>query len=123
MEEVLKVFDDMNEEGFVKIKESVTSFMNKYFNREMDESSRKLFSNYRNLDSKCEEYLQFGADKCDVDNFDEFCEDLNIDIKENLFEIIREQNRHIEGIRDGKINVYDCKPAYDCKTHYPEIRK
>ena len=75
MEEVLKKFN-MNEEKFLKVKERVTSFMKKYFNKEMDVDTQKYFHDYyAELDSECEEYLQFGADKCSVDNFDEFCED------------------------------------------------
>ena len=112
MEEVLSVFSTMNEEKFLEVKTNVTSFMNSYFNRNMDEDSRKFFSYYSDLDPDCEEYLQFGADKCDVDNFDEFCEELNVDIKENLLEIIKKQNRYIEEIKNGKINRYDYRPVY-----------
>jgi hypothetical protein len=103
----------MNEERFLEVKKNVTSFMNSYFNGNMDEDSRKFFSYYRDLDCECEEYLQFGADKCDVDNFDEFCEELNVDIKENLLEIIKKQNYFIEDIKDGKIKyLYDYRPVY-----------
>jgi len=113
MEEVLSVFTTMNEERFLEVKKNVTSFMNSYFTGNMDEDSRKFFSYYSDLDSECEEYLQFGADKCDVDNFDEFCEELNVDIKENLLEIIKKQNRFIEEIKDGKIKyLYDYRPVY-----------
>jgi len=110
MEEVLKKFD-MDEEKFLNIKESVTSFMKKYFNKEMDADTQKYFDDYYSeLDSECEEYLQFGADKCNVDNFDEFCEELNIDIKENLIRIIKEQKKFIENINNEIIKKY--KPAY-----------
>ena len=112
MEKVLQVFSTMDEERFLEVKKNVTSFMKSYFNRTMDEDSRKFFSYYSDLDSECEEYLQFGADKCDVDNFDEFCEELNVDIKENLLEIIKNQRRYIEEIKDGKINRYDYRPVY-----------
>lgn len=113
MEEVLSVFSTMNEERFLEVKKNVTSFMKSYFNGNMDEDSRNFFRYYSDLDSDCEEYLQFGADKCDVDNFDEFCEDLDVDIKENLLEIIKKQNRFIEEIKDGKIKyLYDYRPTY-----------
>jgi hypothetical protein len=111
MEEVLEVFD-MNEEKFLKVKEGVTSFIQSYFNRTMKEDHRNCFDYLSNLDSECDTYLQFGADKCEVDNFDEFCEDLNIDIKENLLEIIKEQRHHIESIRNGSTNKYDYRPTY-----------
>ena len=110
MEEVLKKFD-MNEEKFLKLKKRVTSFMIKYFNKEMDVATQKYFYDYyAELDPECEEYLQFGADKCDVDNFDEFCEELNIDIKENLIRIIKEQKTYIENINNETINKH--KPTY-----------
>ncbi len=113
MEEVLSVFTTMDEEKFLEVKKNVTSFMNSYFDGSMDEDSRKFFRYYRDLDSDCEEYLQFGADKCDVDNFDEFCEELNVDIKENLLEIIQKQKHFIEDIKDGKIkDLYDYRPVY-----------
>lgn len=113
MEEVLSVFTNMDEEKFLEVKKNVTSFMNSYFDGSMDEDSRKFFRYYRDLDCECEEYLQFGADKCDVDNFDEFCEELNVDIKENLLEIIKKQNYFIEDIKDGKIKyLYDYRPVY-----------
>ena len=52
--------------------------MIKYFNKEVDVDTQKYFYDYyAELDPECEEYLQFGADKCAVDNFDEFCEELN----------------------------------------------
>lgn len=110
MEEVLKKFN-INEERFLEIKEVVTSFMKKYFNKEIDVDTQKYFDKYyAELDSECEEYLQFGADKCNVDNFDEFCEELNIDIKENLIRIIKEQKKYIENINNETIKQY--KPAY-----------
>jgi len=110
MEELLKKFD-MNEETFLKVKERVTSFMKKYFNKEMNVDTQKYFDEYyAELDSECEEYLQFGADKCNVDNFDEFCEELNIDIKENLIRIIKEQKKYIENINNETIKQY--KPTY-----------
>ena len=109
MEQVLKRFN-INEEQFLEIKESVTSFMKKYFNKELDINSLKYFDYYSELDSECGEYLQFGADKCSVNNFDEFCEELNIDIKENLIRIIKEQKRYIENINNEKTNQY--KPTY-----------
>jgi len=68
MEEVLKKFN-INEERFLEIKENVTSFMKKYFNKELDIDTRKCFDHYSELVSECVEYLQFGADKCSVDNF------------------------------------------------------
>jgi hypothetical protein len=112
MEQLFETFD-MNEERFLEVKKNVTSFMNSYFNGNMDEGSQKYFSYYSDLDSDCEEYLQFGADKCDVDNFDEFCEDLNVDIKENLLEIIQNQKHYIEDMKYGKIkNLYEYKPVY-----------
>ena len=78
--------------------------MKKYFNKEMDVDTQKYFDDYyAELDSECEEYLQFGADKCNVDNFDEFCEELNIDIKENLIRIIKEQRKYIENINNETI--------------------
>jgi len=53
MEEVLKKFD-MNEEKFFTIKESVTFFMKKYFNKEMDIDTQKYFDDYyAELDSEC----------------------------------------------------------------------
>lgn len=105
MEEVLKTFD-INEEKFLNIKEEITFFIKSYFNEKMEKDSRNHFYYLESLDSECNEYLQFGADKCDVDNFNEFCKDLDINVEENLLRIIDELNEEIKIKTDIKNNSY-----------------
>jgi hypothetical protein len=81
MEKVLEVFS-MDEKVFLNIKRDITSFVKSYFDETMDSEARLLFSYLDGIDHNSSEYLQFGADKCGVDNFSDFCKDLNIDVNE-----------------------------------------
>ena len=83
MEDIFKIFN-IDEEKFLNLKKSVTKRVNYFL------SSLNTYKGYHLylLDNDIDEYLEFGADKCSVDNFDEFCEELNIDMKENLIRIV-----------------------------------
>lgn len=107
MEDIFKIFN-IDEEKILSFKKSVTERVNNFL------SSSNTYKGYHLylLDREINEYLEFGADKCSVDNFDEFCEELNIDVKKNLLRIIQEQRLHIEDIRSDKISKYEHIPTY-----------
>jgi len=107
MEDIFKIFN-IDEEKFLNLKKSVTKRVNYFL------SSLNTYKGYHLylLDNDIDEYLEFGADKCSVDNFDEFCEELNIDMKENLLRIIEEQKSHIENVRSDKVSKYEYIPIY-----------
>ena len=107
MEDIFKIFN-IDEEKFLNLKKSVTKRVNYFL------SSLNTYKGYHLylLDNDIDEYLEFGADKCSVDNFDEFCEELNIDMKENLLRIIEEQKGHIENVRSDKVSKYEYIPIY-----------
>ena len=56
----------------------------------MDKMFIHLFNYLKDLDPNLSEYCEFGADKCYIENFQEFCDELNIDIADNLSRIIKE---------------------------------
>ena len=89
MEKILTTYN-IDETKYLKIQHDNTSFVKSYFNRTMDRDVRHLFQYLDGLDPNCESYMQFGADKCSVDKFLTFCEEVNIDANENMLRIIQE---------------------------------
>ena len=115
MEKVLEVFS-MDENVFLSIKKDITSFVKSYFDETMDSEARLLFSYLDGIDNNCEEYLQFGADKCAVDNFFDFCKDLNIDTQQNLLRIINEKSKFNDCLKRFHFYSRDKKLTFTCST-------
>ena len=70
-----------------------------FFNGSIDKMFYPLYTYLEYLNEDLSEYCEFGADKCKIANFQDFCNALDIDITENLTRIIREyhhifQNKH-----------------------------
>ena len=92
MEQILKTFK-ITEEKFVEHKIVTTNSLKKYYLSECEiiigkENGIPKHLEYLNkLDLSCDEYLEFGADKCGFDDFIEFCEEINIDFLENISRI------------------------------------
>ena len=89
MELLLKTFS-FSEEEFEFHNTKSTSHVKSYHDNTMDKTFKFLFNYLDNLDHNLTEYCAFGADKCIISNFQEFCNNLNIDIVENLSRIITE---------------------------------
>ena len=92
MEQILQKFK-MTEEKFIMHKIDTTNSIKKYYLSEVDiiigkENGIPKYLEYLNkLDLSHDEYLEFGADKCEFDDFTEFCKEINIDLLENLTRI------------------------------------
>ena len=97
--DLLKKVFDLSEEEFLSHNQNSTLHIQNYFNNSIDERFIKLYTYLDNLKSDLSEYCEFGADKCKITNFKEFCDNLDIDITENLVRIIKEyyhifENKH-----------------------------
>ena len=77
-------------DDFLKHNEKSTKHVLSFFNFSIDKMFRHLYEYLEHLDDNLSEYCEFGADKCKITNFQGFCDDLDIDITENLTRIIRE---------------------------------
>lgn len=91
LELLLKTFS-LSEEEFENYNKKSTEHVKSYFNNTMEEKYKYLYDYFYKLDSDLPEYCEFGADKCKISNFKEFCNNLDIDIVENLSRIIKEYN-------------------------------
>ena len=95
---LLKTFS-FTEEEFENHNKKSTEHVSSYYNGTMDKTFAHLFTYLDPLDKSIPEYCEFGAYKCHIDNFQEFCDKLDIDIVDNLARIIKEyyhifENRH-----------------------------
>jgi hypothetical protein len=74
----------------------------------------------KELDKNIDEYLEFGVDKCEINNFNEFCEKINVDVIENLKRInnniIHNYYKYTFYSRDKKL-VFTCSRC-DNYMHY-----
>ena len=75
---LLKEFD-MTDERFEELNKGSTNFVKGYWNGELCKSGKELYSYLEHLDNNMDEYLQFGADKAGIKDFNDFCVSLNID--------------------------------------------
>jgi hypothetical protein len=116
MESILLLFN-IDENEYKRIKEDTTKFIKSYKNDTIEKETRLLFKYLDNIELDHDEYLQFGADKCNVDNFEEFCKELNIDLVENLKNIIKnDKYRNHFYSKDRKI-TFSCKTIGN-EMHY-----
>jgi hypothetical protein len=115
MEKVLEVFN-IDESKFLHIKKTITSFIKSYYDETMDSEARLLFSYLDGIDHNCSEYLQFGADKCAVNNFFDFCKDLNIDTEQNLSRIVNEKSKFNDCVKRFHFYSRDKKLTFTCST-------
>lgn len=81
----------MDEKKFLYYQEENTAFVKSYFDKTIRNDIRYLFPYLDGIDDTQEHYLQFGADKCSVNSFEDFCKELNIDIDKNLKRIKQEE--------------------------------
>jgi hypothetical protein len=78
MQQVLTTFS-IDEDTFHQITRDTTKFIQSYFELSPDDDIRYMFSYLYLLHRpSIHTYLQFGADKCYITNFDEFCHTLDI---------------------------------------------
>ena len=115
MEKVLELFS-IDEDNFLRIKRERTAFIKSYYDRTLDPKARFLFSYLDGINNYYTEYLVFGADKCGVDNFNNFCEELNIDVKENLLRIKNELPVLNDSVKRNHFYSRDKKLTFTCST-------
>jgi hypothetical protein len=102
MEKVLEIFN-INEEEFEKYNSNTDKFIKNYLNDKLDFDAKKFFGYLDKLDPNINQYIQFGADKCSVDDFIKFCEELDVDLLTNI-------NEHLVNIEEklaGQFYKYD----------------
>ena len=85
---IKKVFD-LTDEEFLSHNIKSTSHVQSYINRSMDDNFHECFTYLDNLRDDLPEYCEFGADKCNISNFREFCDSLDVDIADNLSSILK----------------------------------
>jgi hypothetical protein len=93
MEQVMKIFK-MNEDDFIKGCESSNEFIKTKF-------QSNWFPYMRNLDQTCDEYLDFGADKCCFKNLQKFCDEIDID--ESMIEMTHLPTQYHYYTKDRKV--------------------
>jgi len=98
MELLLKTFS-LSKEEFENYNKKSTAHVKSYYDNSMDKMFIHLFNYLEDLNPNLSEYCEFGVDKCHIENFKEFCDELNIDIVDNLSRIIKEyyhifENKH-----------------------------
>jgi hypothetical protein len=72
---------NLTEKAFYELNKKSTEFVKGFWNGNMSPDTKELYSYLEKLDNTCDEYLQFGADKAGVNNFDEFIEILGVEVK------------------------------------------
>ena len=117
MEAVLTFFK-IDEEIYLKCKNKSTLFIKSYFNKTMRDDFIPLYTYLDSLNNSEEEYLEFGADKCSVSDFNLFCEKLNIDVNENLKRIEEEEKKIINEIRNGTFFNNDSQLKNRIQYHF-----
>ena len=98
MEHILEKFK-MVESEFNNINECCNNNIKSLLNKDLYKTS--FFYLYF-LDKNINEFLQFGADKCKIDNFSNFCKELNINENEYIKENIDYYRYHFTS-RDRKL--------------------
>jgi hypothetical protein len=95
MESLLKTFSFTQEE-YENYNKLSTEHVKSYYDKSMDNDFIRLFKYLDGLDDTLPEYCEFGADKCRVSNFQNFCDKLNVDILENITRMIQEHHNIFE---------------------------
>jgi hypothetical protein len=123
MEKVLDIFN-IDEKKFLYYQEKNTAFVKRYFDNTMKDDIKFLFPYLNGLDNKQDHYLQFGADKCCVNDFKDFCKQLNINVEKNLKRIKQEETNIINEIKTGKYYHYENPHGVRLRNHfYSECKK
>lgn len=81
--DICKLFN-ISEEHMIKMNKTIDNFIKSYFKNEMIPYNQEHFSYLGKLDNNLDEYASFGADKAGINDFNEFCEKLNIDPIQDL---------------------------------------
>lgn len=123
MEKVLEIFN-IDETKFLYYQKKNTAFVKSYFDKTMQDDIRFLYPYLDGLDEKQEHYLQFGVDKCSVNNFEDFCKQLNINVKKNLKLMKQEEINIINEIKTGRYYNYENPHGIRLRNHfYSECNK
>ena len=93
MEQVLKIFN-MTEDDFIKGCELSNKFIKQNF-------QNKWFLYLKKIDQTCDEYIDFGADKCLISNLQNFCDEIGID--ETMNEISYSPTQYHYYTKDRKV--------------------
>jgi hypothetical protein len=88
MNKVLEICN-IDESTFDNINKETTEFIHGYYNFQMNTNIRENYMYLNNLDPELETYCEFGVDSCSVSDFRSFCDELNVDISENLVNHIK----------------------------------
>ena len=89
----MKLFN-MNENDFIKGCELSNEFIKKNFQNDW-------FPYLKKIDQTCDEYNEFGADKCCFESLQKFCDDIGID--ESMIEINHSPTQYHYYTKDRKV--------------------
>jgi len=116
MEEIQIIFSEIKMKDLLENKNNITKFIKNFSKeREMNSSEyNKIKISYPYLDVldlSYDEYIEFGADKCEINNFREFCNEINVDFEENMVRC-SEEKKQLKKIHKQKGNIYSFNYRY-----------
>ena len=103
-DKICKTFG-FTEKAFVEHNRETTKHIKSYFNNTMTDDFYHLFTYLNDLNSELPEYYEFGADKCSIRNFQEFCQELDIDCNENIQKIIDRYYCNTTNVTDRAFDI------------------
>jgi hypothetical protein len=103
MLEKLKTVFNFTDEEFLSHNENSTLHVQSYFKGSMDGRFRTNYEYLNDLRDDLPEYCEFGADKCRVSNFRDFCDSLDVDIADNLARMLKKYYHMFENKIDDII--------------------
>jgi len=116
-EKIIKMFN-ITEELYHDYNEQSDTFIKGYFNGRMNTKTQFYFPYLQDLDPSLSQYLQFGGNDCGVDNFAEFCKEINVDITENRMRFAKEMENTYFLLKKRNYHFYsrDKKLTFTCSS-------
>lgn len=102
VEESICTMFNLTSQKFDTLNSKSSAFIKGYWNGEMSEPTKGCFSYLAGLDNTLDQYLSFGADKAGINNFNNFCEKLNIDPAQR---VVCSKGRYHYYSRDRKLTM------------------
>lgn len=108
-------FFKMDKSRFQLINVKSTEWVRRFFNETTRSFRSKEFSYVEELDTTCDSYAMFGADKCEIHDFYGFCEKNNVNAVDH-FETFLEQTQNGNPPKQFHFVSRDNKLTFTCKT-------
>jgi hypothetical protein len=116
MEDIQIIFSEIKMKDLMENKNNLTKFIKNFSKkREMNNSEykqvKKSYPYLDVLDLSHDEYIEFGADKCEINNLKEFCNEINVDFEENMVRC-SEEKKQLQKYHNEKGNIYSLNYRY-----------